>query len=449
VSHRITRRTFLKTAAAAGATLTILPSGLAATYRANYKVNVGIIGVGGMGGGNRNRFRDISKDPIGANTIVALCDVDRDRLAKSAGDHPAAKTYVDFRKMLTEMHKSIDAVMVSTPDHTHFPASMLAMKLGMGVDTEKPLTHSVWEARQLGLAAAKYGVATQMDNENHSNSGLRTLVEWVRAGVIGKVREVHIFTNRPIWPQGIAKRHPKQPVPKHLDWDLWIGPAPYRDYHKDLHPFAWRGWWNFGTGALGDMGCHFWDSAFWALTLGHPETVEAVQEGNSQETGPKWSIVTYQFPTRGPHLPPVTVTWWDGGKLPPRPPELEKDCKFPTNGSMFVGEKGTILVHNASSPRIIPEAKMKEVKLPDPFIPRSPGHKKEWLEAVRGGKSAGSNFTDFGGPLTEVVLLGNVAIRAGVKLQWDGENLKAKGCPDADKYIRRPYRKGWDFSLEA
>jgi len=449
MTHRITRRTFLKSAAAAGATLTILPSGLAATYRANYKVNVGIIGVEGMGGGNRNHLKGISNDPIGANTIVALCDVDRDRLAKSAGDHPGAKTYADFRKMLTEMHQSIDAVMVSTPDHTHFPASMLAMKLGMGVDTEKPLTHSVWEARQMGLAAAKYGVATQLDNENHSNSGLRTLVEWVRAGVIGEVREVHIFTNRPIWPQGLAKRPPTEPVPKQLDWDLWIGPAPYRDYHKHLHPFAWRGWWDFGTGALGDMGCHFWDSAFWALTLGHPETIEAVQEGNSQETGPKWSIVTYQFPARGPHLPPVTVKWWDGGKLPPRPPELEKDRKFPTNGSMFVGEKGTILVHDASSPRIIPDAKMKETKLPDPFIPRSPGHKKEWLEAVRGGKPAGSNFTDFGGPLTEVVLLGNLAIRAGRKIEWDGENLKATNCPEADKYIRREYRKGWDFSLQA
>ncbi len=449
MAHRITRRTFLKTAAAAGATLTILPSGLARTYRANYKVNLGIIGVGGMGGGNRNRLKQISKDPIGANNIVALCDVDRNRLAQSAGDHPGAKTYVDFRKMLTEMHKAIDAVCVSTPDHTHFPASMLAMKLGMGVDTEKPLTHSVWEARQMGLAAAKYQVATQLDNENHSNSGLRRVVEWVRAGVIGKVREVHIFTNRPIWPQGIAKRPPTEPVPKQLDWDLWLGPAPYRDYHKHLHPFAWRGWWDFGTGALGDMGCHFWDSAFWALTLGHPETVEAVEEGNSDETGPKWSIVTYQFPARGPHLPPVTVTWWDGGKLPPRPAELEKDRKFPTNGSMFVGEKGKILVHDAASPRIIPEATMRETKLPDPFIPRSPGHKKEWIEAVRGGKPAGSNFTDFGGPLTEVVLLGNLAIRAGKKLQWDSKNLKAKGCPEADQYIRRPYRKGWDFSLKA
>ena len=197
------------------------------------------------------------------------------------------------------------------------------------------------------------------------------------------------------------------------------------------------------------MGCHFWDSAFWALTLGHPETVEAVEEGNSQETGPNSSIVTYQFPARGAHLPPVTVKWWDGGKLPPRPAELEKDRKFPRNGSMFVGEEGKILVDDAASPRIIPEAKMKETKLPDPFLPRSPGHKKEWLEAVRGGKPAGSNFTDFGGPLTEVVLLGNVAVRTGKKLQWDGRNLKATNCPEADKYIRRPYRKGWDFSLEA
>ena len=463
MTHRITRRTFLKSAAAAGATLTILPSGLAAVYRANYKVNLGIIGVGGMGGGNRNHFKKIGEEPIGANNIVALCDVDRDRLAQAAADHPGAKTYVDFRKMLTEMHKAIDAVCVSTPDHSHFPASMLAMKLGMGVDTEKPLTHSLWEARQMGLAAAKYGVATQLDNENHSNPGLRSLVEWVRAGVIGKVREVHIWSDRPIWPQGIKERPPTEPVPKNLEWDLWIGPAPYRDYHKHLHPFAWRGWWDFGTGALGDMGCHFWDSAFWALTLGHPATVEVEQEGNSEETGPNWSVVTHEFPARGEHLPPVTVKWWDGRKdvktsngetqrvqnLPPRPAELEPEHRMPSNGSMFIGEKGTILVHDAASARIIPEAKMKETKLPDPFIPRSPGHKKEWLEAVRGGKPAGSNFTDFGGPLTEVVLLGNLAIRAGKKLEWDGKNLKATNCPEADRYIRREYRKGWDFSLDA
>ncbi|HUU09859.1 MAG TPA: Gfo/Idh/MocA family oxidoreductase [Phycisphaerae bacterium] len=461
MTHRVTRRTFLKTTAAA-ATITLLPMGLATTYAANNKVNLGIIGTGGMGQGNRQWFKRLAEDknqPGGANNIVALCDVDRGRVEEATKDHPGAKTYVDYRKMLEEV-KEIDAVMVSTPDHHHFPASMLAMSLGKGVDTEKPLTHSVWEARQLGIAAAKYKVATQMDNEGHASEGLRKCVEWVRSGAIGKVHEVHIFTDRPIWPQGIKERPPTKPVPKNLEWDLWIGPAPYRDYHEHLHAFSWRGWWDFGTGALGDMGCHFWDSAFWALTLGHPTRIEAEHEGNSVETGPIWSTVTYHFPARSDSLPPVKVTWWDGRKprkdgnetkydvpnLPPRPEELEPGREFPRNGSMFVGEKGKILVVDTSSPRLIPEEKMKAYKQPEPFLPRVSDHKVEWLEAVRGGKPASSNFTDYGGPLAEVVILGNLAIRAGKTIEWDGRKLEATNCPEASQYVRRAYRKGWDFS---
>ena len=289
MSDRISRRKLLKAAGAATA-ITLLPEGLARGYAANETVNLGIIGTGGMGRGNRLWFKR-----IGGNNIVALGDVDHKRLEGSLKDHPGAKTYVDYRKMLDEQ-KNIDAVMVSTPDHHHFPASMLAIKLGKGVCTEKPLTHSVWEARQLALAAAQYKVATQMDNEAHASEGLRRCVEWIQSGAIGKVREVHIWTDRPIWPQGIKERPPVKPAPQGLEWDLWIGPAPYRDYHDHLHPFAWRGWWDFGTGALGDMGCHFWDSAVWGLKLGHPDTVEAVHEGNSEETAPLWSVVTYQFP---------------------------------------------------------------------------------------------------------------------------------------------------------
>jgi hypothetical protein len=294
------------------------------------------------------------------------------------------------------------------------------------------------------------------------------LVEWVRAGAIGKVTEVHIWTDRPIWPQGIAQRPPTKPVPANLDWDLWIGPAPFRDFHEHLHPFSWRGWWDFGCGALGDMGCHFWDSAFWALELGHPATVEAEQEGNSKETGPNWSTVTYQFPPvvketvaacRDPKQG-VVVKWWDGRRprklpdgtvkydipnLPPRPEELEQNRKLPSNGSMFVGEKGTILVSDAASPRLIPEEKMKAYQRPAPSIPRSKGHKIEWLEAIKGGPAAGSDFADYGGPLTEVVLLGNVAIRAGKKIEWDPVNLKAKNAPDVDQYVKREYRKGWEL----
>jgi predicted dehydrogenase len=450
--YRVNRRTFLKSAA--GSSLILLPGLSARSYAANETVNLGIIGVGGMGGGNRKRFAKIE-----GVKIVSLCDVDHGRVNQALKDHPDAKTFVDYRKMLGEV-KAIDAVMVSTPDHHHFPASMLAMKMGKHVSTEKPLAHSVWEARQMALAAKKYNVITQHDHEGHARSGLRTYVEWLLSGSLGPVREAHIWTNRPIWPQGIAKRPPTKPVPKNLEWDLWIGPAPYRDYHAHLHPFAWRGWWDFGCGALGDMGCHFWDGAVWGLKLGHPTTIEAVQEGNSVETAPNWSIVTYEFPARG-DLPPVTVKWWDGRKpskddkgnvkynipnLPPNPAGLEEGRKIPTNGSMFIGEKYTVVVANTDSPRIVPEAKMKEFQKPEPFLSRPGDHKREWIECIQNRRHAGSDFADYGGHLAEVVLLGNVAIRAGRKLEWDGENLKATNCPAADQYIRRSYRKGWDFT---
>jgi len=435
--HGMCRRGFLR-AGAASAALLVLKGRSASTYAENEKVGVGIIGVAGQGGVNRN---EIAK--VGGN-IVALCDVDSDRLAQAAKQHPQASTWADYREMLKKQ-KDLDAVMVSTADHTHYPASMLAMKLGKHVCTEKPLTHSVWEARALAEGARKYKVATQLDNENHSAEGLRLVVEWVRAGVLGAVREVHIWTDRPIWPQGLKQRPPSKPVPKDLNWDLWIGAAPYRDYHDHLHPFDWRGWWDFGCGALGDMGCHFFDSAFWALELGNPATVEAEQEGNSAETGPNWAIITYQFPARGDKLPPVTLKWYDGKKLPPRPEELEKERQLPANGSLFVGEQGKLLVTDAASPRLIPESKMKEFQRPEKTLPRSPGHKLEWLQACKGGRPAGSNFTDYGGPLTEVVLLGNLAVRVGKKIEWDAVNLKAKNAPEADPYIRREYRKGWEF----
>ncbi len=445
-----TRRVFLKTSAAAAA-LTVLPAGSARTYAANEAIGLGIVGVGGMGGGNRRHLAGLP-----GTAIVGLCDVDRKRLPAAEKDHPKAKSYVDYRKMLEEV-KEIDAVMVSTPDHQHFPASMLAMKMGKAVSTEKPMAHSVWEARQLALAAAKYKVATQHDHEGHASEGLRKGVEWLQAGCIGAVREVHIWSDRPIWPQGLKQRPPTKPVPEGLEWDLWIGPAPFRNYHDNLHAFAWRGWWDFGCGALGDMGCHMWDLAVWGLKLGHPDTIEAEQEGNSEETGPNWSVVTYQFPARG-NLPPVTVKWWDGKKLlpdgkkvlnqPPRPVTLDEDRKMPDNGSYFVGRNGTIFVDGTSSPRLIPEAEMKGFEPPKPFLPRAPknDHKLDWLEAIRTGKPAGSDFALFGGHLAEVVLLGNVAVRAGKKLEWDGAALKAKNCPEADRFIRREYRKGWDFA---
>jgi predicted dehydrogenase len=432
--QNLTRRDVMKSAAAG---VTLLSARSARGFAANDAVNVGIIGVTGQGGINR---KDLQK--AGA-VIAALCDVDRTRLAQAAKDHPGAKTYEDYRKLL-EQEKGIDGVMISTPDHLHAHASLMAMQLGKGVDTEKPLTHSIHEARMLAQAARKYKVATQHDNEGHSLDAMRAQVEYLQAGTIGAVREVHIWCNRPIWPQGIKDRPPKKPAPEHVNWDLWIGPAPYRDFHDHLHPFQWRGWWDFGTGALGDMGCHLWDAAVWALRLAEAPSiiVEAEQEGNSDETGPTWSIVKYQFPARG-DLPPVTVTWYDGKKLPPQPEEMSKGLPRQW-GQIYVGEKGKILAEFDKF-RIIPEEKMAATPAPKPTLPRSPGHKQEWLNAIRGGPPALSNFIDSGGPLAEIVLLGNLAIRTGEKIEWDPVNMKAKNNPKADRYVRREYRKGWEL----
>ncbi|HEY3322925.1 MAG TPA: Gfo/Idh/MocA family oxidoreductase [Planctomycetota bacterium] len=446
----LNRREFLK-AAAATVTVITVPScsedrSPARTYAANEKVNVACVGVGGQGTVNRNELAPLS-------SIVALCDVDQGTLEKAAKNHPGAKLWNDYREMLEKQQKEIDAVMISTPDHIHAPAAMMAMKLGKGVDVEKPMAHNVYETRAMSKAAKKYKVATQMDNEGHATEGLRAVVEWVKDGAIGTVREVHIWTDRPIWPQGIKERPATKTVPPNLKWDLWLGPAPVREYHEHLHPFQWRGWWDFGCGALGDMGCHFFDSTVWALELEPPISVEAVHEGNSKETGPNWAVITYEFAARkgkggnqeGKDLPPVTVKWYDGHKQPPRPEELEADRKMPPNGSMFVGDKGKILVADTSSARIIPESKMKEYKRPAPFIPRVAGHKQDWLEAVKGVRPAGCDFALYGSKLAEIVLLGNLAVRAGQKIEWDSENLKAKNCPAADEFIRREYRKGWEL----
>jgi predicted dehydrogenase len=268
---RWSRRQFLQGAALA-AGLTLLGPGLARSYAANEAVHVGVIGVQGMGRGNHRALERCEAK------IAGLCDVERNRLQKAGQDHPKVKQWTDFREMIAEQ-KGLDAVMVSTPDHTHAVASLAAMQAGLHVATEKPLTHSIWEGRQLAKAARATGVVTQMDNEGHSEKNMARLVEAVRAGAVGTVREVHIITNRPIWLQGMSKMSPSQSVPDGLAWDLWLGPAPRRPYHNGLHPCKWRGWWDFGTGALGDMGCHYFDATMWSLELGSPETVEADAEG--------------------------------------------------------------------------------------------------------------------------------------------------------------------------
>ena len=426
----LSRRSFLHTTTIVGTGVLASPSLLRAKSP-NEKLNVALIGVGNKGEANRAG--------VAGENIVALCDVDEKMLNAAAAKHPPARTYRDFRRMLEQ--KDIDAVVVTVPDHVHAVAAMAAMQLGKHVYCEKPLTHDIWEARQLALTARQYKVATQMGNGGHASERLRTAVEWVQAGVIGDVREVHAWSNRPIWPQGIARPMDRPDVPKYLDWDLWLGPAPERPYHPAYHPFKWRGFWDFGTGALGDMGCHIIDAAFWALDLGAPVAVEAESSDVNGETAPSWSIVRYEFPQRG-NKPAVKLTWYDGGKLPSRDLfEVGPDQKLDDNGSLFVGEKGKLAL-DYKGVRLIPER--KDFQPPPKTVPRSPGHYTEWIAACKGGAPAMSNF-GYAGSLTEAVLLGNVALRVGKKIEWDAQNLQVRNAPEAAQYIRRQYRKGWGW----
>jgi predicted dehydrogenase len=437
---RITRRAFIGSAAASAFAFTYLPSRV---FGANERLNVAGIGVGGKGAGD---VRDNAE--AGAN-IVALCDVDEQRAAGTFRDFPQAKRYTDFRVML-EQQKDIDAVIVATPDHAHAPASVMAMKLGKHVYCQKPLTHSVYEARVMAETAKQYKVATQMGNQAHAGEPIRRAVELVRAGILGPVREVHTWTNRPIWPQGMAMRPPAQPVPSTLDWDVWLGPAPERDYNEAYVPFNWRGWWDFGTGALGDMACHIMDMPYWALELGAPTSVEAQSEGATKESPPWWSTITYEFPARG-QQPPVKFSWYDGYrgqdfKQAPRnlPPEDVLAGEQPNKWDVvLVGEKGKMYFNRGNTNWVItPKEIVEDFALPEKTLPRVPNEDVEWQTACKGGPAALSNFS-YSGPFTEMVLLGNVAIRTGQKILWDAENLKITNVPEAEQYLRREYRKGW------
>jgi len=444
----LSRRRFLQGAAGAAATVMILPRHVLSGP--NGKLGVACIGCGGKG--------NVDARGVGGESVVAVCDVDERRAGGTFRRYRNAKKYKDFRAMLDEMDKQIDAVTVSTPDHTHFPAAMSAIMRGKHVFCQKPLTHNVWEARALTLAARKHKVATQMGIQGHSNEGARLLVEWVRAGAIGPVREAHYWTNRPIWPQGMNRPTGTPPVPSSLDWDLWLGVAPERPYHPAYLPFNWRGWWDFGCGALGDIGCHSMDAGFWALDLGMPTSVQAETSPVNEETAPKWSIVTYQFPARDNvgakdlpskvETPPVKVIWYDGNKKPPRPKDLEPNRKLDRGigGQLLMGDKGTIMADClCASPRLIPEAKMREFmpNRPPKTLPRSPGIYREWIAACKGGEPAGANF-DFAGPLSEMVLMGNFAVRSGKRIEWDGPNMRATNVPEANRYGRREPRKGWE-----
>jgi predicted dehydrogenase len=429
MSTRTNRRELLRQGALAGAGIWLGGRGWASGRRPGEKLAIACIGVGGRGQANL--------DGVAGENIVALCDVDEPALASAAQRFPQAQKYADFRKLLEQ--PGIDAVVVSTPDHTHAVAANMALQLGKHVYCEKPLTHSIFEARTLARSAAARKVATQMGNAGHSSESTRRVVELIRAGAVGPVRAVHAWTDRPIWPQGIG-RPAAEPVPSTVQWDLWLGPAPERPYSAAYHPFKWRGFWDFGTGALGDMACHIIDPAFWALDLGAPLAVAAEGEPRSAESGPRAEVIRFEFPARG-EMPPVTLTWYDGGRKPPA--ELAEGETLPDNGSLFIGDRGKLLApHGGGGPQLLPAAQFADFKAPEPSLPRSPGHHAEWILACKTGSPTGTHF-GYAGPLTELVLLGIVAFRTGQRIEWDSANMRARNCPEAEPLIRREYRPGW------
>jgi predicted dehydrogenase len=378
--------------------------------------------------------------------------VDHAYAAETFKRYPNATPYKDFREML-DREKGIDGVLVATPDHTHAVISMAAMKAGKHVYCQKPLTHDVYEARMLAQAAREAKVATQMGIQGHSDEGVRLICEWIWAGLIGEIREVDAWCSLSYYPWGHAgwsskySERPKDtpPVPPTLDWDLWIGPAPMRPYHEAYHPGVWRCWWDFGCGMMGDRGAHSLDPVFWALKLVPPTSVEATSCGNTKEVHPLSAIVTFRFPARG-DLPPLKLTWYEGTR-PPRPEDLEDGRRMPAEGGViFQGSKGKIMCGvYGDSPRLVPEALMKEAKLPEKTLPRiAGGHEQDWVRAAKAGTPAGADFA-YSGPLTEMCLLGNVAKRVDARIEWDAANLKVTNLPEANAVVRTEYRKGWSL----
>ena len=398
----------------------------------NERLNIAGIGVGGRGLDN---IQACSRE-----NIVALCDVDEKRAAPAFERFPQARRFRDFRVMFDQMANQIDAVVISTPDHTHAIPAAIAMRLGKHCYCEKPLTHSVYESRYLTELAARMKVATQLGTQIHAGDNYRRVVELVQNGAIGEVREVHVWFAGGYG--GMDRPKDQPPVPEGLDWDLWLGPAPYRPYHPAYVPGGWRAWWDFGNGTLGDFGCHYMDLPFWALQLSHPVRVAASSPlPPHPETTPPILTVVYEFPARG-ELPPVTLTWYNGSNNRPEVPEIKDPNHWP-NGVLFVGSKGK-LVADYGKHRLLPEEAFVDFKRPEPFIPPSIGHHQEWIRACKTGEKTTCDFA-YSGPLTEAVLLGNVSFRVQSPLEWDWKNLKASNCPEAERFVRREYRSGWQL----
>ncbi len=456
----MSRRDFLPAAGTAVAAFTILPrhvlGGTGYTAPSD-KLNIAGVGVGAMGG---NYLQACESE-----NIVALADVDFQFAAKTFARYPKAATYRDFRVML-EKEKGIDAVVIGTPDHTHAVVASAAIKLGKHIYCAKPMTRTVYEARHISKAALEAKVATQMSTQSCASEGACAVEELVQSGAVGPVREVHVWTDRPVWPQFIQRPTETPQVPSNLDWDLWLGPAPRRPYSGLYHPFNWRGWCDFGTGALGDMALHTFHMVFRALKLTYPTRVHAtttvvqepapvgqadanwtrVRKVKCPETFVLSEIVTWNFPARG-DLPPVRLHWYDGGLKPPRPADLDDASPLTAEGSYFEGDKGVLLVDGAGGGRkrtLLPEAKYKDFTPPPQTIPRTTGHYQEWIAAAKGGPPANCNF-EFAKLIAETALIGVIASRTGKVLRWDAENMRFSNDAQANEYLNPPYRSGWSL----
>ncbi len=439
--NNLTRRRFLQgvtAATIAGPAFTGPMQGraTAAARSANQTVNIASVGVGGKG------RSDLQKTSVGHN-IVAICDVDEQRLAAAAEKFPNARKYSDWRKLLEQ--SDIDAVTISTPDHMHAAITVSAMQLGKHVFTQKPLTHTVFESRQMAKIAADKGLVTQMGIQHHATARLKLAVHAVQDGAIGKVRDVHVWTDRPghFWKQGLDRPQQRDAVPSSLDWDLWLGVAPERPYvDKVYHPFHWRGRWDFGTGALGDMGCHLIDPIVNALELGPPTTVRADGPAPLPDSGPLWCIVHYEFPGTKHTEKTVNVTWYEAGQQPSRDLfQAPADWPGSKNGVLFIGERGNLFVGFPEAPELFPHEKFADYQWPELT---DHNHYTEWTSAIVGEGKTSCPFS-YSAPLTETVLLGNVAYRTGQTIQWDSKSLKAVGLPAADTFLREEYRPGWEI----
>ena len=448
-NRTLTRREFASTAAVAALSAAIAPRRVFGRQAPGGKLNIAAIGVGGMGAANLKACE--------AENIVALCDVDRVYAAKTFALYPKATVYTDYREML-EKQKDIEAVIIATPDYTHAVITMACLRAGKHVYCQKPLTHTVAEARTIADAAREHKVVTQMGNQGHSYESMRLLKEWLDDGAIGNVTEVHAWTDRPVggdpWSDFAVRARPTDTpaVPETLDWDKWLGPVPFRPYSPEYLPMKWRAWLDFGTGPLGDMGCHILDPAFWALELGPPLTIEATsthyEPAVAAETYPRASIVRYTFPARG-SKPPVKLTWYDGRLLPPIPPEMEPGRTLPGSGALLIGDNGTILhgSHGADGVRLIPETRMEAYKRPPKTLRRvTEGHEGDWIRACKEGPSGVPPCSPFeyGAALTEMVLLGVLAIRMkDQRLEWNRQNFRFTNNDQANGLLGIQDREGW------